>query len=227
MRKLVLWGHQADEYQEMFDLDEKDMGSRILEYGCGPSAVNAHSNHKEQLITSCDPLFVLDKDTLYSKALMIFSDMAEEIKKEEHYFDFSRSGGIDNLIKQRQQGMQEFFADYNEGKSSGRYIGVTDIKLPFPDFHFDFALCSHYLFAELDDQSVDYHLQVIRELARVAREVRVFPLVDREGNTSTLLGPVLLGLQQYKLGVEVREVSFHLHKSGNAMLRVWAQKCDL
>ncbi len=113
------------------------------------------------------------------------------------------------------------------GKAEGRYIGVADYHLPFADFSFDFALSSHYLFADLDEQTVEFHLAVIRELARVAKEVRIFPLIDREGNTSEFLGPVLLGLQQENYGVEVREVAFHLHKTGNAMLRVWAQQCPV
>lgn len=225
MRKLVLWGHGAEDYREMFDLSQEEMDGSILEYGCGPSAVNSQLNQSKQSIVSCDPLFVLDKDTLSSKATMIFASMASEIKKQQEQFDFSQSGGFERLLEIRQQGMKQFFADYQQGKSDGRYQGVTDYHLPFADFAFDYALSSHYLFADLEDQTIDFHLFVIRELARVAKEVRIFPLVDKEGKTSDFLGPVLLGLQQENFGVEVREVSFHLHKSGNAMLRVWAQQC--
>ena len=99
--------------------------------------------------------------------------------------------------------------------------------MPFADFTFDFALSSHYLFADLDDQDVDFHLQAIRELARVAKEVRIFPLIDRHGQPSPFLGPVLLGLQQEGYGVEVREVKYYLQPKGNAMLRVWAQQCHI
>lgn len=227
MRKLVLWGHNVDEYREMFDLSQEDMNARILEYGCGPSAVNAQQFHEAHEAVSCDPLFVLDKDTLYSKVVMIFAQMADEVREEAHQFDFSRSGGLDQLIEQRKKGMSEFFADYEQGKAEGRYFGAADYHLPYPDFSFDFALSAHYLFADLDEQSVAFHLNVIRELARVAKEVRIFPLIDRNGQTSETLGPVLLQLQQEGYGVEVREVDFHLHQSENAMLRVWAQKCDV
>lgn len=225
MRKLVLWGHGVDEYREMFDLSQDDMNSSILEYGCGPSAVNSRQTANNNKVISCDPLFVLDKDTLSSKVTMIFADMAEQVKREQERFDFTRSGGYEQLVAERQQGVKEFFADYQAGKAQGRYQGITDYNLPFADFSFDFALSSHYLFADLDNQTVEFHLAVIRELARVAKEVRIFPLIDREGNTSEFLGPVLLGLQQDNYGVEVREVDFHLHQTGNAMLRVWAQEC--
>lgn len=225
MRKLVLWGHSVEEYREMFDLSQEDMNSRILEYGCGPSAVNSQQFHEAHEAVSCDPLFVLDKDTLASKAVMIFAEMAEEIRTHQDQFDFSQSGGLEHLLEQRQKGMKQFFADYEQGKKDGRYYGAADYHLPYPDFSFDFALSSNYLFADLEDQSVDFHVNVIRELARVANEVRIFPLIDREGKTSDFLNPVLLKLQQEGFGVEVREVDYHLHKAENAMLRVWAQKC--
>lgn len=225
MRKLVLWGHGIEEYREMFDLPQEEKNSTILEYGCGPSAVNYQQTQLHKKVVSCDPLFVLDKDTLFAKAKMIFANMAEEVKQHQDQFDFSRSGSLDKLSQERQEGMKLFFADYERGKADGRYLGVTDYHLPFADFAFDYALSSHYFFADLEDQTVDFHLFAIRELARVAKEVRIFPLIDREGKTSQFLGPVLLGLQQDNYGVEVREVDFHLHKSGNAMLRVWAQQC--
>lgn len=227
MRKLVLWGHGVDEYREMFDLSHEDLQTRILEYGCGPSAVNVQQNKAGHEVVSCDPLFVLDKDTLASKAVMIFAEMAQEVRREQEQFDFSRCGTLDNLVAARQVGMNEFFADYVEGKSAGRYLGVTDFHLPFADFSFDYALSAHYLFADLEELTLEHHLMVIKELARVAKEVRIFPLIDRYGNTSDFLGPVLLALQQENYGVEVREVKYHLHKTGNAMLRVWAQQCLL
>lgn len=227
MRKLVLWGHHADEYQDMFDLSAKDMAGRLLEYGCGPSAVNAELTEQGRPVVSCDPLFNLDKDTLYTKVNLIFADMAAKLIKDQKTFDFSRYGGPKMLVDERHEGISKFFADYEKGKKEQRYLGINEYTLPFADFSFDFALSSHYLFADLDDQDVDFHLKVIKELARVAKETRIFPLIDRNNQTSPFLGPVLLGLQQGNYGVELRKVSYHLQPVGNAMLRVWAQECPI
>ncbi|AHE67752.1 hypothetical protein [Legionella oakridgensis] len=227
MRELVLWGHHVDEYAEMFDLSEKDFSARLLEYGCGPSAINAELHEATDHVVSCDPLFALDKSTLSTKVSLIFADMVAKVKQAQDKFDFTRDGSLDNLIAKRRKGMAEFFADYERGRVEKRYLPVTDYHLPFADFSFDFALSSHYLFADLDDQDVDFHLKIIRELARVAKEVRIFPLIDRYGQPSSFLGPVLLGLQESNFGVEVREVKYHLQSHGNAMLRVWAQQCEV
>ena len=227
MRKLVLWGHHVDEYKEMFALSQADLTGRILEFGSGASAVNAELRDKAVEIISCDPLFVLDKATLTTNVSLVFEDMVARIHNEPDKFDFSRYGSFDAFIDYRRQGIAEFFRDYDKGKAQKRYLPATDYQLPFKDFEFDFVLSSHYLFADLDDQDVNFHVDVIRELARVAKEVRIFPLIDRNGQTSPFLGPVLLGLQQDDFGIEVREVSYHLQAKGNAMLRVWAQQCQL
>lgn len=227
MQKLVLWGHHIDEYQEMFDLSDSDMKARLLEYGCGPSAVNAELMDRSHSIVSCDPLFNLDKDTLRTKVSLVFADMVSQVLKHQELFDFSRYGSAKFLVDERQEGINKFFSDYNKGKAENRYLGVSEYALPFSDFTFDFALSAHYLFADLDEQDVHFHIQVIRELARVAKEVRIFPLIDRYNQPSPFLGPVLLALQQDNYGIEVREVAYHLQPSGNAMLRVWAQQCQV
>lgn len=227
MRKMVLWGHYPHEYKEMFDLSEDDLHKKILEYGCGPTAVNAACHQAMMDVVSCDPLFTLDKAAFSEKASLIFDQMVERVKKNQASFDFSQYGGLDGLIAKRLKGMNAFFEDYETGLTEKRYVPLHDYTLPFASFSFDFALCSHYLFADLDDQDVDFHLQVIRELARVAKEVRIFPLIDRKGQPSPFLGPVLLGLQKANYGTEIREVSYHLQPMGNAMLRVWAQQCEV
>ncbi|QRN04417.1 hypothetical protein GH742_11305 [Legionella sp. MW5194] len=228
MNKLVIWGHHVDEYREMFDLTDTDLSGKILEFGCGPSAINAELTGKAKQCVSCDPLFSLDMDTLNSKVTLIFADMLNKVTEEKEKFDFSRyENNLEELIEKRRSGLSAFFADYLRGKEEKRYIGITEIRLPFNDFTFDYALSSHYLFAELDNQDVAFHVQAIQELARVAKEVRIFPLIDRHGQPSPLLGPVLLELQQHNFGVEVRSVNYHLQPSGNAMLRVWAQECPV
>jgi len=106
-------------------------------------------------------------------------------------------------------------------------LSKSDYQLPFADFNFDFALSSHDLFTQFEKTQSEACIQIIRELARVANEVRIFPVVDALGQVTPLLGPVLLGLQQANYGVEVREVPYTLYPKGNVMLRVWAQVCSV
>lgn len=225
MRDVVLWGHCVDEYQEMFDVPEETFHKRILEYASGPSAINAQLHEDTHHIISCDPLFTLDKATLRTKISLIFEEMLTRVQKEK--FDFSRYGGFEAFIKHRQDGIEKFFADYEQGRVEKRYLPLRDNTLPFADFSFDMAVSSHYLFTDLEAQNIEFHVQAIRELALVAKEVRIFPLIDSFNQTSSLLGPVLLELQKGNYGIEVRNVMYHLQPQGNAMLRVWAQQCTV
>ena len=68
---------------------------------------------------------------------------------------------------------------------------------------------------------------VISELARTAKEARVFPLMDAQQKPCASLGPLLLALQKARFGTEIRSVNYSLYPEGKAMLRVWAQTCSL
>lgn len=53
---------------------------------------------------------------------------------------------------------------------------------------FDIALSSHFLFFYSAQLSAEFHLQALREMLRVAREVRVFPLLALDGAAFTTHG---------------------------------------
>jgi len=227
MRRLVLWGHHLDEYRDMFQLSEADLTKRFLEYGSGATAVNFELQDLASECISCDPWFHLNIAALKTEITANFDARLQQFKTEKQVFDLSRYGDLDTLLAYRREGIATFLADYDQGRLDKRYLPVVDTELPFGHFAFDFALSAHCLFADLDYQTVDYHVGVIKELARVAKDVRIFPLVDARGIPSPLLGPVLLALQQANYGVEVRDVSYHLQPKGNAMLRVWAHQCQV
>ena len=147
-------------------------------------------------------------------------------------FDLSLDDLAMRVLDYEWRGDENIIGRVDHSSSEGlRQDESGDLKcqytLPFDDFSFDFALSSNYLFAGFVGQTVDNTLQIIRELARVAKDVRIFPLVDRKGLPSPMLGPVLLALQAENYGVEIRDVAYHTQPLGNAMIRVWAKLCRL
>ena len=227
MRDVALWGEHIDEYQHMFGLDDTDFTLNLLEYGSGATAVNAQLHARHQSMVSCDPWFSMSLVDLTQQINQFCNEGIERIKAARSHFDFSAYGSMDGLIEKRLKGVSQFFADYSQGLVEKRYLPQVQDALPFEDFTFDMALSSSYLFSGDEAQDVDFHLNCIRELARVAKEVRIFPLIDRDGQPSSLLGPVLLGLQQSNYGVEIRDVDYLLQLGGHAMLRVWARECQV
>ena len=228
MKRLVLWGHHLDEYRDMFDLPQAALGMRFLEFQSGVSAFQADLRSQAAHLVSYDTWFDLSQADLQQKAEASFAERLTQITQRSEEFDLSRyAGSLEQLVAYRRQGMAEFFQDYDLGHAEGRYLFAAQTILPFADFFFDYALSAHHFFSATAPQSVDYHIETIEELARAAKEVRIFPLVDVQGVPSELLGPVILALQCKNYGIEVRNVAYHLQPRGNAMLRIWAQQCSV
>ena len=84
---------------------------------------------------------------------------------------------LDALRAQREKAYRGFVADYRQ-HGHARYIETEFPNSRFADGQFDLALVSHFLF--LDDEQLDYdfHKHTLLELLRIAREVRLFPLVN-------------------------------------------------
>ncbi len=66
----------------------------------------------------------------------------------------------------------------------------------------------------------EFHLASIVEMCRVAKEVRVFPLLNISGETSPWLKPVMNELQERGYSVEIKQVTYEFQKNGNQILRV-------
>jgi hypothetical protein len=117
--------------------------------------------------------------------------------------------------------MRTFVSDYGAGLAQGRYVvgGLPDLALE--DGQFDLALCSHLLFLYSNVLSFEFHLQSILELCRVAKEVRVFPLIGLDCELSPYVRPVQAQLRRHGLQVEVVTVNYQLVRKANEMMRIW------
>jgi ubiquinone/menaquinone biosynthesis C-methylase UbiE len=86
--------------------------------------------------------------------------------------------------------LNDFLDDYPAGRAHGRYIDAELPDLPFSDLSFDIALCSHFLFLYTTQLGDSFHRRAIREMCRVAREVRIFPLLALGAVPSPLVEPM-------------------------------------
>ena len=95
-----------------------------------------------------------------------------------------------------------------------------NVQLSIEPAQFDLALCSHLLFLYSEQLNADFHIQSIKELCRVAREVRVFPLLALGATTSRHLDRVIGHLSQHGYGCAIETVAYEFQRGGNEMLRV-------
>ncbi len=90
--------------------------------------------------------------------------------------------------------------------------------LPFEKKEFKLALCSHFLFLYSEQYSLVFHIQSITELSRVAKEVRIFPLLELGGIQSRHLDQVIENLNHSGFKADIKKVDYEFQKGGNEML---------
>jgi len=173
---------------------------------------------------SCDPLYQFSVEEIRARIDETYPKMLELNEANKARFVWDEYGSPEQLGKVRMRAMHLFLEDFEEGKEQGRYILGELPCLLFPSDDFDLALCSHFLFTYSEQFSAEFHIASMMEMARVAEEVRVFPLLTAfSGELSPHLSTVMETLRNRGYGVDVRQVEYEFQKGGNRMLVVSRQ----
>jgi ubiquinone/menaquinone biosynthesis C-methylase UbiE len=135
-------------------------------------------------------------------------------------FNWTEIRSVEELGRQRMAAMQRFLNDYDAGRNCGRYLVAELPSLPFEDQEFDLALCSHFLFLYSDHFSREFHEASIVELCRVAKEVRILPVIGLGGVPSRHVEPVTDTLQRRGLSVKIETVDYEFQRGANQMMRI-------
>ncbi len=116
--------------------------------------------------------------------------------------------------------MHRFLSDFDRGKAQGRYRVESLPCSGFQDDEFDLALCSHFLFLYSDSLDLRFHISAIREMCRVAREVRIFPLLQLGSTPSPYVVPVSDHFERAGHEMELVRVPYEFQRGGDQMLRI-------
>jgi hypothetical protein len=220
LSSVVPWGRSYDEYCRMFALTEADLAARILGCGDGPASFNAEATRLGGHVVSCDPLYQFDAAQIRQRIDATYDTVLEQARQNAGEFVWDTIRSLDELGRLRMAAMNAFLDDYASGVAEGRYITAELPQLPFDDGAFDVALCSHFLFLYSQQFDEAFHLASMLELCRVAREVRVFPLLALGAQPSPHLAPVTAALEASRFAVSVERVPYEFQRGGNQMLRV-------
>ncbi len=218
LEKVVPWGRSYDEYVEMFGFTKVDLGRRILGCGDGPAAFNAELTKRGGNIVSVDPIYVFDAEQIRGRISETYEIVMAQMRKNQSDYVWGAIPSVAQLGNLRMSAMKTFLADFDAGKTEGRYIPGKLPSLPFENGQFDIALSSHFLFLYSAHLSAEFHLQALQEMLRVAREVRVFPILTLDGALAPHLHFVNERLSNHGFAVEVRRVSYEFQRGGNEML---------
>ena len=176
--KVVPWGRSFDEYAAMFSLDESDLNNRILGCGDGPASFNTEATKQGYNIVSADPLYRFSVEEIRSKIVDTAPVIEDQVRQNRTEFVWNYFESVEDLVSARIQAMEYFLEDLPLGLEAGRYVDASLPYLPFESNSFEIALCSHFLFLYSEQYSLEFHLDSIAEMCRVAKEVRIFPLLE-------------------------------------------------
>lgn len=163
-----------EEYCSLFALGDTERAVSILDVGGGPASFNAEGTGQGMRVVSVDPLYAL-------RAVQIRDRIMQVTATAEH-----------------------FLADYETGIDQGRYVSGTVTDLPFPDGSYDLALCPHLFFVPDIQDDLAFHLKGVRELLRVAEEVRIAPVHEQAAVESRLMRAMRMALERMGMKVECR-----------------------
>jgi hypothetical protein len=221
--QVVPWGRSFDEYRAMFRISDVDLAGRILGCGDGPASFNRDATRLGATVVSCDPIYRWGADEIRARIEGTCDEILEQTRQNQHEFVWDTIASVDELGRVRMEAMQGFLADYPDGRAQGRYVDAALPSLPFEDGAFDLAVCSHLLFLYSQQLGEAFHRAAVMELGRVAREVRVFPLLALGGALSPFVEMCTGLLRDAGYRVSIERVPYEFQRGGNQMLRFRAK----
>lgn len=217
---VVPWGRTMAEYQGMFDLRERELRGRILGCGDGPASFNAEMTALGRSVVSVDPLYAFPGEAIERRVEETYDIIMEQLARNRDDFVWTYVPSLPALGERRMWAMRRFLADYAAGKREGRYVEASLPDLPFEDYSFDLALSSHFLFLYSREFDLDFHVQALEEMLRVAPEARAFPLLQVGGAPSPHVQGVIEVFALRGIEARVVEAPYEFQKGGSRMLRL-------
>ncbi len=215
---VVPWGRSFEEYVQFFDLGTQDLAKRIIGCADGPAAFNSVLTARGGSIVSCDPLYRLPGDEIRARIAECYPEIYKQVVQNKDLFTWESISSPRELGVLRHSAMKLFLADYETGRRDGRYCTAALPYLPFADYSFDLAICSHFLFYYSDSFSESFHRKAIAEMLRVAPEARIFPLVDLNGRVSMYRDILATEFRKAGFEVEIRTVPYEFIRGGNQVM---------
>jgi hypothetical protein len=217
---IIPLGRSGQEYLQMFNLYNIHENRSFIDCGSGPSSFNAFMTQEGKRVVSVDPLYHSDAASIAERVKSSFDKVVEGIRQNKEFYLWERYKTIEELTDARLGAMQCFLDDYTKGREEGRYVASSLPAMPFEQNSFDLALCSHLLFLYSKHLTLQFHVDAIVEMIRVAKEARIFPIVDLEGNVSVHLKDVIKQLKKMDLHTQIISVPYEFQRGANQCLIV-------
>ncbi len=218
LKNVVPWGRSFTEYEKMFCLSAQDLNKAILGCGDGPASFNTELTKSGGFVVSIDPIYGFSREQLKTRIAEVYEEIMPQMEQSQNNYVWESIASVKELGEVRMSAMKAFLADYELGKEEKRYIEAALPSLPFESGQFDLAICSHFLFLYSEQVNLQQHLDAMEELTRVAKEVRVYPLVTLKGDLSPHLEKVTSHLSELGIKCELVNSLYKFQKGAEKML---------
>jgi hypothetical protein len=218
---IVPWGRMRREYELMFRLSAAELSRGVLDCGGGPASFTAELSASGDRAVAVDPIYAFAGPEIRRRFDELVDSMMAQIRASPDDWVWSYHRDPDALLATRREALERFLADYENGLKAGRYVTGELPALAFPSGSFGLALSSHLLFLYSDLRSEDFHVAAVRELCRVAHEVRIFPLLTLKRRPSPYVQAVRSVVAADGWASEIVAVDYELQRGGNQMLRIF------
>ena len=223
LENVVPWGRSFQDYLGMFNLTSEDLNLSILDCAGGPASFNAVMKQQGKTVISCDPIYQFSSEQIQQRIDETYPIIINGLYQNFDQFVWTPITTPEALGEYRLSAMRDFLSDFPQGKEEGRYRSLGFPAFPFSDQSFDLAISSHLLFTYSEQFSFPFHLDSILELCRIAKEVRIFPLVENFTSAkSRHLDFILEALTVRNYYIKVEKTGYEFQRGGNELLRVRA-----
>ena len=193
------------EYTDMFGLDGADLGGRIVDCPGGAASAVAEICESGGRAIAVDPQYARGVDDLRARILADVERSLAQKHAREFDYDWDVRGGVVGHEVIRRSAADRMLADL--AAAPERYVAGSLPSVPLASDSADLVLCSHLLFTYADRMDLIDHVEAIVEMARIAPEVRIYPLVDHAGNPlPELVRSVIAKLKKERLVSRIEPV---------------------
>lgn len=202
---VLVSARSLSEYVDMFGLDAADLAGRILDCPGGAASAVAEISAAGGDAIAVDPQYSRGAADLRSRILTDVDRAVRHLQRREVDYDWDVRGSLVGHEEARRTAAGRMLDDL--AAAPERYVAGALPSLPLADDSADLALCSHLLFTYADRMDLTDHVEAIVEMARVAPEVRIYPLVDHAGNPlPDLVRSVISKLKKERLTSRIEPV---------------------
>ncbi|MEM9540676.1 MAG: class I SAM-dependent methyltransferase [Cyanobacteria bacterium P01_E01_bin.42] len=223
LERVTFYGRSLAEYERMFLLDFSERtGQSILDCPSGPASFSRQGRELGLRVRAVDPQFSRTPEELLAIATRDIDYVLSKIAETAHERKWDYYESLESLKKRQSEILHSFIEDYKaDWPARTNYITASLPHLPFANNSFDLALSGHFLFSFHAHFPTTAIADSLLELARVAREVRVFPLRTNEQNRNMPfvdLEKITATLHQNGLIVRIEPSEFEFQIGANEVL---------